>query len=379
MHKILIGFTGSVASTLYKKIITQFQELGEVGVVVTQAATKFLDVDYIKNELKVPVYTDADEWNFKSTLWTKEDDVLHIKLKNEYNILVVCPASMNTISKFTYGLADNLLTSLFAAWDRPHKPIILCPAMNTNMFLSYANSKNLQNMQEYNQVSFVIEPVEKMLACGDFGIGGLDDITNICYKVKTFLKWRYPVNIDDKSIIPIGKHPGAFSALRKGSRHTGVDIYTENGELVYAVETGKVISIEPFTGKLDNSPWWEDTYCMLLEGASGVVCYGEITPAFWIKPNDILQQGTFLGNVKRVIKAGKERPDIPGHRPNMLHLELYNPGTKQASCGYENSINKFLLDPTPYLLNARNAPTTHVDYDGYEKEVLNYKNYDTTK
>lgn len=378
MHKILIGFTGSVASILYKKIITQFQELGEVGVVVTQSATKFLDVEYIKNEMKVPVYTDADEWNFKSKLWTKEDDVLHIKLKNEYNVLVVCPASMNTIAKFANGITDNLLSSVYAAWDISYKPIILCPAMNTNMYLSPANGRNIKESLS-GRLSLLIKPIEKMLACGDVGIGGLDDISNIYDKVKTFLKWTYPVKIDDKSIIPIGKHPGSFSALRKGSRHTGVDIYTENNQIVYAVETGKVICIEPFTGKLDNSPWWEDTYCILLEGASGVVCYGEITPACWIKPNHIISKGSFLGNVKRVIKEGKERPDIPGHRPNMLHLELYKPGTKQASCGYENSINKFLLDPTPYLIKADKAPTEHIDYDGYEKEVLKYKNYDTTK
>ena len=66
-----------------------------------------------------------------------------------------------------------------------------------------------------------------------------------------------------------------------------------------------------------------------------------------------VEKGQKLGEVKRVLKEGKERPDIMGHSTGMLHMELYPHGQLKASSGFES----FLQDPTPFLLESENCPT----------------------
>ena len=68
-------------------------------------------------------------------MWNKiGDPVLHIELRRWADILVVCPASADTMAKIVSGMADNLLLSVVRAWEFNRKPSILCPAMNTIMF-----------------------------------------------------------------------------------------------------------------------------------------------------------------------------------------------------------------------------------------------------
>ena len=75
--------------------------------------------------------------------------------------------------------------------------------------------------------------------------------------------------------------PGRFAARRTHENHTGVDLYAETGQPVVSTEDGVVIGIECFTGAHvpeTASFWWNDTWAVLVEGASGVVVYGEIRP-----------------------------------------------------------------------------------------------------
>lgn len=176
------------------------------------------------------------------------------------------------------------------------------------------------------------------------------------------LPWLFPLNTCKG--IPVNPHPGAFGYPRREARHTGVDLYTEEGAPVLAVEEGIIVCIEPFTGILDDSPWWNNTDCILVEGRSGVVCYGEVTVNLELKVGERVCRGDYLGNVKRVIKIGREHPEITGWSPSMLHLELYPKGTKRPSCGFE----KFLQDPTLFLINADHKPAglLTVVYNNYK-------------
>jgi hypothetical protein len=193
---------------------------------------------------------------------------------------------------------------------------------------------------------FLVDPVEKKLACGDVGIGALAKIEDIKSVVDDKLENIFPLKRYNG--LPIGKHPGAFLATRKHAPHTGVDLYTSDREPVFAMHDGEIISIEDFTGKFDKSTWWEDTRCILIRHWFGVVCYGEIDNSVgggWVR------KGQHIGFVKRVLKKGKERPDIPGHSLSMLHVELYPEGQERASRTYE--LDKDILkDPTPFLVDA---------------------------
>jgi len=362
---ILLGLTGSVATTLAPKLINQLQNLagpkGEVAVIVTESAKHFIEQDD-EGRLILPtkLYDDESEWtwNDKKTqrnLYKKDDPVLHVELRKWADVLVIAPLSANTMAKMAHGICDNLLTSVFLAWDW-NKPVVIAPAMNTIMWSANQTQNNLKTLLGFTQQIECVYPIEKDLACNDHGIGALANIENICDVVDRVQKWVFPIKYC--SGIPVGKHPGAFKFKRKKSQHTGVDLYSDPNQTVVAVERGRIVGIEPFTGIADNSPWWNDTFAVLVEGKTGVVCYGEIIPNLYIQTKyrvseNIVEAGDPIGFTTPVLKEGREKPDIPGHSRTMLHIELYKHGQYKAS---ENSEQDFILDPTPYLLNAQYAP-----------------------
>jgi murein DD-endopeptidase MepM/ murein hydrolase activator NlpD len=143
--------------------------------------------------------------------------------------------------------------------------------------------------------------------------------------------------------LPVGSHPGAFGVVRRFHVHEGVDLYCEHGTLVHAVEAGVVVAIKWFTGAQAGLSHWHDTLAVFVEGASGVVVYGEIMPS--VVPGQRICAGDRIGSVIRVLRKDKGRP------MSMLHLELHRPGVRvpvewYQECGRPES----LLDPTPYLL-----------------------------
>jgi len=158
--------------------------------------------------------------------------------------------------------------------------------------------------------------------------------------------WPWPSRFK-RAELPRGEHPGAFGAVRKFDVHTGVDLYTFEFTPVISVEDGVVVRVLQFTGKAVGSPWWRDTWAVLVEGPSGVVCYGEIHPFVIVGVRVVA--GSRIGSVKRVLDS-EARSDIPGHLPTMLHLELYKTGTREpVEWRLGEPRPESLLDPTPYL------------------------------
>lgn len=150
---------------------------------------------------------------------------------------------------------------------------------------------------------------------------------------------RWPL-LDTPSAIPEG--PGAFGAVRRHDVHTGVDLYCPEGTVVVAIERGFVVAIVPFTGPAADSPWWEPTVAVLVEGPSGVVLYGEIAPI--VTAGTPVSAGDPLGHVVRVLRHDK------GHPTAMLHLERYVAGVREPvwwRLGEDQP--GVLLDPTPLL------------------------------
>lgn len=142
--------------------------------------------------------------------------------------------------------------------------------------------------------------------------------------------------------LPIGDHPGAFGVLRKHHVHEGIDFYAPQGTPVTAVESGIVVAVMPFTGPAAGLPWWLDTQVVLIEGATGVVAYGEIGAV--VTTGQQLQAGDLVGHVVRVLRKDKGRPTC------MLHLELHTHGARSTAEWYDSTGRpKTLLDPTPFL------------------------------
>lgn len=147
--------------------------------------------------------------------------------------------------------------------------------------------------------------------------------------------------------LPVGQHKGAFGVQRKHHVHEGVDLYVPAHTPIVAVENSVVVSVQPFTGKIAGSPWWRDTWAVLVEGETGVVVYGEMTVADGVSVGRELMQGDLVGFITPVLLVDKGRP------LSMLHLELHYHGTTTAPEWPVNGRRPASLrDPTTYLKDA---------------------------
>lgn len=145
---------------------------------------------------------------------------------------------------------------------------------------------------------------------------------------------------------------GVFGFKRSYYYHQGIDLYVRGEAPVLAVEDGEVVAIVDFTGPPEH-PHWLYTQAVLVEGNSGVVCYGEVRPKSFLRVGYALESGEKLANVAPVIPAGSERPDIFGHSRHMLHFEWYEPGTVDpVDWHHEDARPRVLRDPTEPLIAA---------------------------
>jgi phosphopantothenoylcysteine decarboxylase len=164
---ILLGVTGSVAAVLTEKLVTALgiDSGNQITVISTEKAKQF----HIW-----PSHTDESEWRTK---YKKGDSILHIDLVKWADVFVIAPCSANTLAKLANGLADNLLTCCARAWDHEKKFMVVAPAMNSIMWKHPITKKQIDSLRDWGVA--IIPPQEKLLACGDQGIGALAEISKI--------------------------------------------------------------------------------------------------------------------------------------------------------------------------------------------------------
>lgn len=137
---------------------------------------------------------------------------------------------------------------------------------------------------------------------------------------------------------------GRFGAIRKYDIHTGFDLHIEDGSPVFAIETGRVVSVMNFTGPEVGSPWWLPTKSIMIESRIGVFLYGEVIPK--VSVGDLIEAGTEIANVSRVLRHDKGLPT------SMLHIELYDHGINKWCDGWGHGKEqpKGLLNPEPVII-----------------------------
>lgn len=212
---ILLGVTGSVATIKIQELVKSLMPLGDVRVIATKNSQNFFRTtgttqkgfDKERRALVDPktvtadaiVYFDEDEWDKDYKLG---DEILHIELRKWANCLVIAPLSANTLAKIANGMCDNLLTCVVRAWDW-NKPMFLAPAMNTFMWDNEPTAQQIDIMKDRGAV--IIQPVEKKLACGDTGMGGMAPVQHIVAEVNRRMRWLFPLKHCNG--IPINHHP----------------------------------------------------------------------------------------------------------------------------------------------------------------------------
>jgi len=166
--EIVLGVTGSIAAYKAVELLRELVKAGaSVKVVLTQSAQRFVTPLTFATLSRQEVMTD---------LFTLDYDakIRHIAATEGADLLLVAPATANTIGKFARGLADDLLTNLFLASTRP---VLLAPAMDADMYRHPAVQENLERLRAWGVR--IVGPAEGELASGMWGPGRLAEIPEI--------------------------------------------------------------------------------------------------------------------------------------------------------------------------------------------------------
>jgi len=165
---IILAVTGSIAAYKAASILRGLMNRGhQVRVIMTENARRFVTATTFRSLSGCPVVTE---------LFVEEGraGLLHIELAEWVDLLVVAPASANSIGKFACGLADDAVSCTWMASDCPK---VVAPAMNDRMWASPAVQRNCEQLKKWNVR--LIEPVEGKLASGKVAVGRLAPVETI--------------------------------------------------------------------------------------------------------------------------------------------------------------------------------------------------------
>jgi phosphopantothenoylcysteine decarboxylase/phosphopantothenate--cysteine ligase len=174
---IALGVTGGIGAYKAVEVARGLQKRGhDVVAIMTRSARKFVGEVTFEAITRRPVITDQFARGANSS-------IEHIAIATDISLLLVAPATANAIGKLANGIADDFLTSLYLA---TRAPVLLAPAMNTNMLEHAAVQKNLQTLAARG-VRFV-DPGDGFLACGWIGKGRLAEPEAIVEAAERMLK-----------------------------------------------------------------------------------------------------------------------------------------------------------------------------------------------
>lgn len=195
--RILLGVTGSIAAYQAADLIGLLRaELADVRVVMTRAATQFvtpLTLEMISGHpVSVEMFGDRSHASIE-----------HTALSALADLILVAPATANVIGKLASGIADDLLTTLTMAADRP---VVIAPAMNARMWRNPIVQRNVRLLHEVGYR--FVEPEYGSMVCGGEGWGRLARLEVIVGSVREALGAPQPPRISPET------HPTKLPGLR---------------------------------------------------------------------------------------------------------------------------------------------------------------------
>jgi len=171
---ILLGVTGGIAAYKAVDLASKLTAAGaKVNCIMTKNARKLIRPKSFEAVTGRAVYT---------SMWTGPEHykISHISLAEAADIVVIAPATANIIAKTANGICDDLLsTTLCVCWD---KPVLIAPAMNSNMWTNPAVQRNVEAIKESGFRT--IGPETGRLACGTEGIGRMAEANEILKEIE---------------------------------------------------------------------------------------------------------------------------------------------------------------------------------------------------
>lgn len=212
---LLLGITGGISAYKLTDLASRLTKEGiRVLTVMTDSAQQFITPLTMETLTKQRCYTQLFD---RQT----PEEVTHIWLAQQADVVLVAPATANFLAKMTYGLADDLLSSVLLATTAP---VLVSPAMNVHMYRNPATQQNLAALQQRGVQ--VIPPEEGLLACGETGKGRLPETETLYRWVKKALT---PQDLAGKKIlVTAGATREAVDPVRFLTNHS-------TGKMGYAV------------------------------------------------------------------------------------------------------------------------------------------------
>ena len=168
---VLLGVSGGIACYKACEVVSRLKKLNAgVDVVMTKHATEFVAPLTFETLSNRPVVSDMFSRE-------REWEVEHIALAKKADLCIIAPATANIISKLAEGIADDMLTTTYLALKCP---VIIAPAMNTNMYENPVIKANLEKLRKSGVI--VVDSAEGRLACGDVGKGKMAEPLDIVAK-----------------------------------------------------------------------------------------------------------------------------------------------------------------------------------------------------
>jgi phosphopantothenoylcysteine decarboxylase / phosphopantothenate---cysteine ligase len=207
---IALGVTGGIGAYKAVEVARGLQKRGhEVVAIMTHSAARFVGAVTFEAITRRHVITDQFEAGMNA-------DIEHISIASTIDLLLVAPATANIIGKFANGIADDFLTTLYTA---TRAPVLMAPAMNTQMFEHAAVRANLDTLSSRG-VRFV-EPGEGYLACGWIGKGRLAEPDEIVAAAEAILRHEGPLR-GKRVLVTAGPTYEDFDPVRYvGNRSSG--------------------------------------------------------------------------------------------------------------------------------------------------------------
>lgn len=177
MANIVLGITGSIAAYKAADLTSRLVKDGHtVHCVMTKSAVEFITPLTIQTLSRNPVLISLED---EKDSWKPG----HIGLADNADLVVIAPASANTIGLLANGLAPDSLTSVYLATKAP---VLIAPAMNGKMWEHAATQRNVAQLKE-DGCQFIGPEADGMLACGYKGAGRLWDIEGIQQRINSLL------------------------------------------------------------------------------------------------------------------------------------------------------------------------------------------------
>ncbi|AYG05494.1 bifunctional phosphopantothenoylcysteine decarboxylase/phosphopantothenate synthase [Gryllotalpicola protaetiae] len=176
---IVVGVTGGIAAYKTVSLVRGFVLAGhDVHVVPTEAALRFVGTPTWEAVSRNPVTAD---------LYDGVDEVRHVALGQKADLIVIAPATANTIAKLAHGIADDLLTNTVLA---SKAPVVIAPAMHTGMWQAPATQANVRTLRERGVV--VVGPASGQLTGSDSGPGRMEEPDDIARAALTHVLGQAP-------------------------------------------------------------------------------------------------------------------------------------------------------------------------------------------